>query len=196
VVAELDELTALVADIVELARGTKPGEMTDDVRLDRIIEEAVERAEGRAQSPVRFEVSAEPTVVRGQPERVERAVSNLVDNALKWSPPGGTIELTLRGGELSVRDHGPGFAQDDVPHVFERFYRSQDARGMPGSSLGLASCARRQRSTAAMLRRPTLRAGARSCACRLARRRFRKLRRRRLAGRSLFPNDPAGSRKG
>ena len=138
VVSELDELTALVADIVELARGAKPGEMTDDVRLDWIVEEVVERAEGRARERVSFEVSAEPSVVRGQPERIQRAVSNLVDNALKWSPPGGTVELTLEAGELTVRDQGPGFADADVGHVFERFYRAEDARGMPGSGLGLA----------------------------------------------------------
>jgi two-component system, OmpR family, sensor histidine kinase MprB len=138
VISELDELTALVGDIVELARGTKIGEMTDDVRLDRIVQEVVERAEGRAQNPVSFEVSVEPTVVRGQPERIQRAVSNLVDNALKWSPPGATVDLTLRAGELTVRDRGPGFAAVDVPHVFERFYRAKDARGMPGSGLGLA----------------------------------------------------------
>jgi two-component system, OmpR family, sensor histidine kinase MprB len=138
VLSELDELTALVADIVELARGAKPGEMTDDVRLDRIVEEVVERAEGRAQGRVSFEVSVEPTVVRGQPERIQRAVSNLVDNALKWSPAGGTVELTLQAGELTVRDQGPGFADVDVAHVFERFYRAQNARGMPGSGLGLA----------------------------------------------------------
>jgi two-component system sensor histidine kinase MprB len=77
-------------------------------------------------------------VVRGQPQRIERAVSNLVDNALKWSPPGASVELTLRGGELSVRDHGPGFAPADVEQVFDRFYRAEDARGMPGSGLGLA----------------------------------------------------------
>ena len=138
VVSELDELTALVADVVELARGAKPGEMTDDVRLDRIVEEVVERAEGRARGRVRFEMSTEPTVIRGQPERIQRAVSNLVDNALKWSPPGGAVELTLKAGELTVRDQGPGFADVDVPHVFERFYRAQNARGMPGSGLGLA----------------------------------------------------------
>jgi two-component system, OmpR family, sensor histidine kinase MprB len=112
--------------------------MTDDVRLDRIIEEVVERAEGRARERVSFEVSAEPTVVRGQPERIQRAVSNLVDNALKWSPPAGTVELTLEAGELTVRDQGPGFSEADVAHVFERFYRAENARGMPGSGLGLA----------------------------------------------------------
>jgi len=138
VVSELDELTALVADIVELARGAKSGETDDDVRLDQIVDQAVEGAEARAQSRVGFEVSTEPTVVRGQPQRIQRAVSNLVDNALKWSPPEGTVELTLRDGELSVRDHGPGFAPADLARVFERFYRATEARGMPGSGLGLA----------------------------------------------------------
>jgi two-component system sensor histidine kinase MprB len=138
VVSELDELTALVADIVELARGAKPGELTDDVRVDRIAEEVVTRAESRVRDRVSFEVSVEPTLVRGHPQRIQRALSNLVDNATKWSPPGGTVELNLRGGELTVRDHGPGFAEADLAHVFERFYRAQDARGMPGSGLGLA----------------------------------------------------------
>jgi two-component system sensor histidine kinase MprB len=138
VVSELDELTALVADIVELARGAKPGELPDDVRVDRIAEEVVARAEGRARDQVRFEVSVEPTLVRGDPQRIQRALSNLVDNATKWSPPGGAVELSLRCGELTVRDHGPGFADADLAHVFERFYRAQDARGMPGSGLGLA----------------------------------------------------------
>jgi two-component system, OmpR family, sensor histidine kinase MprB len=138
IVEELDELTALVADIVELARGTKPDELADDVRLDRIVEEVAERAQVRAGERVGFQVSAEPTVVRGEPQRIQRAVANLVDNAVKWSPPGGVVQLELQGGELSVRDHGPGFADADLPHVFERFYRAEGARGLPGSGLGLA----------------------------------------------------------
>jgi two-component system sensor histidine kinase MprB len=138
IVEELDELTALVADIVELARGTKPGELADDVRLDRIVEEVADRAQVRAGDRVGFRVTAEPTVVRGEPQRIQRAVANLVDNAVKWSPPGGAVELELKGGELSVRDHGPGFADADLPHVFERFYRAEGARGLPGSGLGLA----------------------------------------------------------
>jgi two-component system sensor histidine kinase MprB len=76
--------------------------------------------------------------VRGEPDRVHRAVSNLLDNAIKWSPAGGAIDLTLRDGTLTVRDRGPGFAPADLPHVFERFYRADDSRGMPGSGLGLA----------------------------------------------------------
>ena len=138
IVGELDELTALVADIVELARGAKRGEMADDVRLDEIVAAVVERAQARAREHVSFEVSSEPTLIRGEPERIHRAVSNLVDNAVKWSRPGGRIELGLAGGELTVRDHGPGFAERDLPHVFERFYRAEDARALPGSGLGLA----------------------------------------------------------
>jgi len=91
VVSELDGLTALVADIVELARGAKASEMSDDVRVDRIVAEVVERAQARARDGVQFELSTEPTLVRGQPQRIQRAVSNLVDNALEWSPPGGTV---------------------------------------------------------------------------------------------------------
>ena len=138
IVEELDELTALVADIVELARGSKPDELADDVRLDRIVEEVAERARVRAGDRVGFQLTAEPTVVRGEPQRIQRAVANLVDNAVKWSPPGGAVELELTDGELSVRDHGPGFADADLPHVFERFYRAEAARGLPGSGLGLA----------------------------------------------------------
>ncbi|MEA2333496.1 MAG: two-component system, OmpR family, sensor histidine kinase MprB, partial [Thermoleophilaceae bacterium] len=138
IVSELDDLTALVADIVELARGTKRSELADDVRLDQIVEAVAERAEGRAGGALDFRVTAEPTVVRGEPQRIHRAVSNLVDNAVKWSPAGGRIELELARGELTVRDHGPGFADSDLPHVFERFYRADNARGLPGSGLGLA----------------------------------------------------------
>jgi two-component system, OmpR family, sensor histidine kinase MprB len=138
IVEELDELTALVADIVELARGSKPDELADDVRLDRIVEQVADRAQVRAGERVSFRVSAEPTVVRGEPQRIQRAVTNLVDNAVKWSPPGGAVELGLKDGELSVRDHGPGFADADIPQVFERFFRAEGARGLPGSGLGLA----------------------------------------------------------
>jgi two-component system sensor histidine kinase MprB len=139
IVTELDELTALVAAVVELARGTKPDEgEVDDVRLDLVVEQLVERARRRADSRVSFDLDLEPTLLRGQQERIARAVSNLLDNARKWSPPGGLVEVRLRGGELAVRDHGPGFAEEDIPHVFDRFFRSDRARAMPGSGLGLA----------------------------------------------------------
>ena len=87
---------------------------------------------------LRFERRLEPTVVSGEPERMARAVSNLLDNASKWSPPGGTIEIVLADGTVSVRDHGRGFAEQDLPHVFDRFYRASDARSSAGSGLGLA----------------------------------------------------------
>jgi len=137
IVAELDELTALVADIVELARGAKPGDAEDEVRLDEIVESVAHRARARANG-IAIDVSAEPTVVRGAPDRIQRAVSNLVDNALKWSPGDGRVEIDLAGGRLSVRDHGPGFQESDLPYVFDRFYRADTARSLPGSGLGLA----------------------------------------------------------
>jgi two-component system sensor histidine kinase MprB len=138
IVDELDELTALVADVVELARGSKPGEAKDDVRVDRVVDDLVARATRRTGGEVTFNVAAEPTLVRGDPERISRAVSNLIGNAVKWSPPGGSVEVELSEGVLTVRDHGPGFDEEDLPHVFERFYRAAASRGMSGSGLGLA----------------------------------------------------------
>jgi len=138
IVGELDELTSLVGDVVELARGSKPARQQDDVRLDDVITAVVER-EARRSPDVRLATSGlRPTVIRGEPDRIARAVTNLVGNAIKWSPEGGEVEVGLDDGVLSVRDHGPGFADDDLPHVFERFYRAADARSTPGSGLGLA----------------------------------------------------------
>jgi two-component system sensor histidine kinase MprB len=138
IIAELDELTALVGDVVELARGAKPSDVVDDVRIDQIVRQLVERAERRWGDEVVFRASLQPTVVSGEPERINRALSNLLGNAHKWSPPGGLIELELVDGTLTIRDHGPGFDAADLPHVFDRFYRADSARGMPGSGLGLA----------------------------------------------------------
>jgi two-component system sensor histidine kinase MprB len=137
VIEELDELTALVGDVVELARGSKPSTEPGDVRVDAIVSAAVERTRRRAPE-LTVADSVEPTLVRGEGDRVARAVANLLDNAAKWSPPGGTIEVTLRDGTLSVRDHGPGFHEEDLPFVFDRFHRARDARSKPGSGLGLA----------------------------------------------------------
>jgi two-component system sensor histidine kinase MprB len=138
IVAELDELTALIADIVELARGVQPDQAVDEVRLDLIVDAICDRAERRAGDTVSFVRDLPETIVRGDPERVARAVSNVIENARKWSPPGGVVDVRLVDGELLVRDHGPGFAEDDLPHIFDRFYRSRQARGTPGSGLGLA----------------------------------------------------------
>ncbi len=134
---QLDEMTTLVAEISELARGDEQRFEDDDVWLNQIVEDAVERARGTT-GDIEFQTTIEPTVVRGVPSRLTRAVANLLDNAAKWSPPGGTVEVTLSGGELVVRDHGPGVEPEDVPHVFDRFYRSRAARSKPGSGLGLA----------------------------------------------------------
>jgi len=137
VIEELDELTALVGDVVELARGSKPSGEPGDVRLDAIVSAAVERTRRRAPA-LTVQARLEPTLVHGEGDRIARAVANLLDNAAKWSPPGGVIELELRDGTLTVRDHGPGFHAEDLPFVFDRFHRARDARSKAGSGLGLA----------------------------------------------------------
>jgi two-component system sensor histidine kinase MprB len=137
VVAQLDELTVLVTDLVDLARGDEAPEVTQDVRLDMLVAEAVQRAQRHA-SDRRFVTDLDPSLVVGVPGRLDRAVANLLDNAAKWSPPGGEIEVSVRHGEVSVRDHGPGIDEEDLPFVFDRFYRAPMARGLPGSGLGLA----------------------------------------------------------
>jgi two-component system sensor histidine kinase MprB len=137
VVQELDELTALIGDVIELARGAGREAVHDDVRLDALVRAAAERTQRRA-GGVRFELDLQPTLVSGDASGIDRAVSNLLENAHKWSPPEGLVEVGLRDGELSVRDRGPGFAERDLPLVFDRFYRAEDARGLPGSGLGLA----------------------------------------------------------
>jgi two-component system, OmpR family, sensor histidine kinase MprB len=137
VVGQLGELIALVSDLVDLAREEEPAVEREEVRLDELVAAAVERAARHAPG-ARFVCELEPTLVVGVPARLDRAVSNLLDNAAKWSPPGGAVDVRLRGGELSVRDRGPGIAAEDLPFVFDRFYRAPGARGRPGSGLGLA----------------------------------------------------------
>jgi two-component system sensor histidine kinase MprB len=135
---ELEEMTELVADVVELAR--EPGTdqlVRDDVRLDELADEALERARRRARG-LSFRAELTPAVVRGDSQRLGRAISNLLDNAGKWSPSGGEVEIEVSGGRVRVRDHGPGFAAEDLPKVFDRFWRSDEARGKHGSGLGLA----------------------------------------------------------
>jgi two-component system sensor histidine kinase MprB len=137
IVAELDELAKLVSDVLQLARGSMPAERVEPVRLDEIVRDAVDRARRRAPA-VRFEVELEPSVILNSPEQVSRAVANVIDNARTWSAEDGVIEVALRDGVLTVRDHGPGFDSEDLSRVFDRFYRSQNARRLPGSGLGLA----------------------------------------------------------
>ena len=137
VVRQLEELTALVAGLVDLARGEEPEEASVDLRFDRVVAEAVDRA-GIHAPDKHFTTKLQPCIVHGVPASLDRAVTNLLDNAAKWSPAGETIEVTLREGELIVRDHGPGIEPDHAPHVFDRFYRAPAARKLPGSGLGLA----------------------------------------------------------
>jgi two-component system sensor histidine kinase MprB len=137
ILAELDELTQIVSDVVELARGSSPSEHTEQIELDRVVADAVARAHRRSPG-MSFEVDLEPTVVVNVADRVGRAIGNVIDNARKWSPENGVIEVSLKNGLLVVRDHGPGFGEADLPQVFERFYRADAARRMSGSGLGLA----------------------------------------------------------
>ena len=135
---QLEDLTILVGDLVDLARpGEREHEPPEELRLDHLVEEAVQRARRHAPA-TEFAVSTEPCMVSGSRARLARAVGNLLDNAVKWGPPGSPVEVSVSGGEVAVRDHGPGIAEADLPHVFDRFYRAPAARRLPGSGLGLA----------------------------------------------------------
>ncbi len=135
--AQVEELSGLVADLVELARDDRPAANAEELDLAVIVERAIERVRRRAPG-VAFTVDLHGWLVMGEATALERAVTNLLDNAVKWSPPGGDVMVSLDNGRLTVGDSGPGIADADLPHVFDRFYRSTDARGMPGSGLGLA----------------------------------------------------------
>jgi two-component system sensor histidine kinase MprB len=137
-VTQLDELTGLVADVVELARGDAPESAQEDVSLDDIVVHAVDRAR-RYWPNLIFIAETDPVQVRGVPSRLDRAVANLLDNAGKFSPPGAVIDITLTaGGVLRVADRGPGVPEGAIAHVFDRFYRADEARALPGSGLGLS----------------------------------------------------------
>jgi two-component system, OmpR family, sensor histidine kinase MprB len=137
VVEQLGEMTTLIAELIDLARGEQHTAEPEEVRLDLVAADAVERAR-RNQPSVTFVTDLEESVVHGVPSTIERALANLLDNAAKWSPPGGDVEVGVRGGTVTVRDHGPGIDEEDLPYVFDRFYRARSARGLPGSGLGLA----------------------------------------------------------
>jgi len=137
VVEQLGEMTTLIAELIELARAEQHPEEAEDVRLDLIAADAVQRAR-RDRPQIVFTTDIEESLVHGAPSTIERAVANLLDNAAKWSPDGGEVEVGVHDGEVTVRDHGPGIAEEDLPYVFDRFYRASSARGLPGSGLGLA----------------------------------------------------------
>lgn len=137
VTAQVEELSTLVGDLVELAREEPLSRTPEPLDLADIAARAVERVRRRAPA-VTFDVRTTPWWVVGEAQILERAVTNLLDNAAKWSPQGGTVTLALLRGELSVADQGPGIDEADMPLIFERFYRASDARRMPGSGLGLS----------------------------------------------------------
>jgi two-component system, OmpR family, sensor histidine kinase MprB len=134
--AELLEMTDLIEGLVELARADAATPAKQPVRLDYLVDEVIAAAERR--SNVRFQTTLEPTLVRAAPDPLTRAITNLVDNAVKWSGERKQVEVAVREGTLSVRDHGPGIDPADLPHIFDRFYRAPAARSLAGSGLGLA----------------------------------------------------------
>ncbi len=135
--AQIAELTTLIGDLVELARDEPLPTVVEHVDLADVVDRALVRVRRRAPG-VRFVVDVEPWWVTGDAAALERAVTNLLDNAAKWSPQDGEVTIRLSDGALVVDDEGPGIAADDLPHVFDRFWRSEESRGMPGSGLGLS----------------------------------------------------------
>lgn len=134
---QITELSALVGDLMDLARDDEPERGVEDVRLDQLVERVVARV--RKHWPqVTFETSLKPSLVKGSPSRLDKAVGNLLDNAGKWSSPNDHVDVSVAGGQVTVRDRGPGIAEDDLPFIFDRFYRASEARSLPGSGLGLA----------------------------------------------------------
>jgi two-component system sensor histidine kinase MprB len=135
-IAELKEMTRLIEELVELARGELQPIDRQPTRLDLVTDEVITIAARR--SDREFLVELSPSIVQGSVPALTRAITNLVDNALKWGPPGTPIEISVEDGAIRVRDHGPGIDAEDLPHVFDRFYRAAAARTLPGSGLGLA----------------------------------------------------------
>jgi two-component system sensor histidine kinase MprB len=134
---QIEEMSTLVGDLVELARDEPLRAVVEQIDLAEVVDRAVARARRRG-SDLTFDIATEPWWVTGESASLERAVTNLLDNAVKWSPPGGTVRIRLNRGTLTVDDEGPGIAPGDREHVFERFYRSEESRSMPGSGLGLS----------------------------------------------------------
>jgi two-component system sensor histidine kinase MprB len=133
---ELKEMTQLIDELVELARGDAQAFTMSPTRLDLVTEDAVAVTSRRAGVEIRLQST--PTIVTGARDALTRAIGNLLDNAVKWSPPGAPVDVSVAEGTVCVRDRGPGIEPEDLPHVFDRFYRATAARSLPGSGLGLA----------------------------------------------------------
>jgi two-component system sensor histidine kinase MprB len=134
--SELRELSALVDELVALAVDRYDDEPEQTLALDQLAERAADRTRRRSGRDI--VVDAKEARVVARPQALQRAVGNLLDNAVKFSADAKPIEVTVRPGSLEVRDHGPGIAAEDLPYVFDRFYRAVGARSLPGSGLGLA----------------------------------------------------------
>jgi two-component system sensor histidine kinase MprB len=135
--AQMEELSMLISDLVELSRDEQPAHTIEQLDLLNVVERALERVQRRAPR-LTYDLRLQHWNLRGDATALERLVTNLLDNARKFSPDAGTVTVTLADGLLQVADQGPGIAEEDLTHVFERFYRSQEARSTPGSGLGLA----------------------------------------------------------
>ncbi|MCW2943559.1 MAG: histidine kinase [Actinoallomurus sp.] len=151
--AQLVELSSLVGDLLDLSRTEAPSTTAPEAvtALHDVVENAVRRARLRGPE-LRISAEAAPWYVRGDAASLERAFVNILDNAVKFSPPDGTVTVRLHDGELTVRDNGPGIPAEDLPYVFDRFWRSPSARGLPGSGLGLAIAARAVRDAGGEIR--------------------------------------------
>jgi two-component system sensor histidine kinase MprB len=134
---QIGELGDLVDDLVQLSRGVEPSSAWESLDLAIVVDDALARVRRRARD-LTFEVALSPWWIKGDAPALSRAVTNLLDNAVKWSPPDATVIVQLHEGVLSVADSGPGIDPEDQPHIFDRFYRADGARSQPGSGLGLA----------------------------------------------------------
>jgi len=137
IAAQLGEFTTLVGDLVHLSREDVVEPHPEPIDLRDVINDAIDRAKRRGPSLI-FDVELHPLYLVGEPDSLERAITNLLDNAVKFSPPGGTVRVLLEGDRLRISDQGPGIPDDELPHVFDRFWRSSSARNTPGSGLGLS----------------------------------------------------------
>jgi two-component system, OmpR family, sensor histidine kinase MprB len=138
-VTQVDELAALVTDLGELSRGERSEGAVETLRLDECLDECVDTARTYARiKEITIDVNVESSNVLGRRDRLERAISNLLTNAIKFTPNGGRIVVDSRNGTVSVSDSGPGIAEVDQPFIFDRFWRSASARALPGSGLGLS----------------------------------------------------------
>ncbi|MGI5487080.1 sensor histidine kinase [Microtetraspora malaysiensis] len=148
---QFEEMSSLIGDLLELSRSAETGERSADVEFHDLVAAAVERARRRGPG-LDLRVDLRPWRVHGDVRGLQRAAVNVLDNAVKFSPPGGLVEVRLADGVLTVRDHGPGIPDDELPHVFERFWRSPSARSLPGSGLGLAIVAQAVRDAGGEVR--------------------------------------------